>query len=676
MLGMIIAAINVAATLLAPQAGPPVALDWEMNASQIATSCDAAIAALRSRVDQLVAISGKRTFANTVLPLEDATADLNDGLAAQLFLFNVATDPATRQASLACQTNAGDALSAVDADPRLYAAVNAAAQSGTAKSVYDRKLTERWVTTLRRSGAALDPARQREYVMRLRELTELQSRFGENLANDTTTIEIMRKQADGIPRDLLATYNRTRDGFIVPVNESTLSFLQYATGENVRKAYYLAYNDRAANANVPIFERAIAVRDRIAHLLGYESWADYQLADRMAGSSARVEKFLNSITQSLHASTQAEIDDMRVAIANDGHDPSATLEPWDVRRAEYLVTKEKASVDADEVRQYFPVQHTIAAVLDIYHTLLGVDFTQVVPANAWTPDVLEYRVNDSQTGALLGYTYFDLYPRPGKYEHFANFPILPARVVAGNARVAVAAIVGNWPRPAAGEPALLRHADVLTFFHEFGHDMATLLATAPYETLTSGFREDFVEAPSQMLENFAWQPAILKRVSSNWKTGEPLPDDLITKIVASRANDDAYETTRLLVMSTIDMEYHSEGPRVDTTAVWAQTSASLLPLLYYPGTCPQVAFDHLMDGYDAGLYAYPWAKVYAQDLFTAFEHGNLLDPAIGMRYRDDILAPAMTYEPDVEVRRFLGRPMNPDAFYAEFGIDATEAMRQ
>jgi thimet oligopeptidase len=676
MLGLILAALTLAAAP-AENPVPPVPLDWGLNSAQIASSCDAALVQLRAQIDGITTFVGPRTFTNTILPLENASSDLADTLATQLFLFNVSSDAAVRQASLGCETKVGDSFAEIDADPQLFAAVDAAAASDTAKSVYDRKLTERWMTTLRRSGAGLNPDSRREYVQRVRELTDLESRFGANLASDESTIVITRRQADGIPTDLLATYQRGRDGsYTLPVNESTLSFLEYATDESARRAYYVAYNVRAAKENVPIFERAIAVRDRIAHLLGYETWADYQLADRMAGSSARVEKFLATVTASLHPATQAELNDMQHAIDNDEHDPSAALEPWDVRRAEYLVSKEKASVDADEVRQYFPVQHTIGAVLDIYHILLGVNFTQIVPANAWAPDVFEYQVNDAQTGALLGYTYFDLYPRPGKYEHFANFPILPARVVGGKFRPAVAAIVGNWPKPAPGQPALLSHADVVTFFHEFGHDMAALLATAPYETLSDGFRQDFVEAPSQMLENFAWQPDILKRISSNWKTGEPLPDDLIAKIVASRKTDDAYETTRLLVMSTIDMDYHSMGSHVDTTAVWAKAANLQLPLLYYPGTYPQVSFDHLMGGYDAGLYAYPWAKVYAQDMFTAFMHGNVLDPAVGMRYREDILAPAMTYEPDVEVQTFLGRPMSPDAFYAEFGVNSAEVMQR
>jgi thimet oligopeptidase len=664
--------LAAAATLALPSraaAAPDPGLDWSMDSATIARSCAAAIASVDKRVRTIARPrpSGAGfTFANTVLPLENATADENDALAAQLFLSSVATSKAVRDASLACDTNVENEFSALTALPGLDAAVESAAASGTAKTVYDRKLTDLWVETLHRSGAQLSPARRAEFVKLESTLHDLENRFGQNLADDTTTIEIASRQAGGIGEDMLAGFGRTAGGYTVPVDSGTYEFLSQSTSEDARRTYYLAFNNRAAAANVPLLERAIAVRDRLAHLLGYETWADYRLADRMASTPARVEKFIGSTTTALAPSVAAQIDAMQSAIRTENRDSRAALQPWDVKRGEYLVTKAHA-VDGNAVKQYFPVQHTIDAVLDVYSTLLGVRFAKVAPANAWAPGVLEYRVLDAASGKLLGITYFDLFPRPGKYDYFANFPILTVRETPSG-RVPVAAIVGNWPKPSAGSPALLSHSDVVTFFHEFGHDLAALLATAPYETLSDGFRTDFVEAPSQMLENFAWQPEILRRITSNWKTGEPMPDSLIAQLVASRETTHAYEIDRLLVYGKIDLEYHSMGPHVDTTAVWAKTAGQMLPLLYYPGTHPQVAFGHMMGGYDAGLYAYPWALVYAQDMFTAFAQGNVLDPAVGMRYRTTILAPARTYEPDEEVQAFLGRPSRPDAFYAELSV--------
>ncbi|HMD01814.1 MAG TPA: M3 family metallopeptidase, partial [Candidatus Baltobacteraceae bacterium] len=235
----------------------------------------------------------------------------------------------------------------------------------------------------------------------------------------------------------------------------------------------------------------------------------------------------------------------------------------------------------------------------------------------------------------------------------------------------VSAILGNWPKPGGDSPALLSHDDVVTFFHEFGHNMAALLATAPYETLSSGFRFDFIEAPSQMLENFVWEPTVLKQISSNIKTGQPLPDALMSKMIAARYVDDAYLYRRQVMLADIDLAYHGTDPNVDTTAIWQREAAAThMPLPN--GLHPQAAFGHLF-GYDAGYYAYIWAKVYAQDMFTAFTQGGLENPAVGTRYREDILAPARTYEPDQLVQKFLGRPVSTDAFFSEFAKDDATA---
>lgn len=660
------------AAAIAGAAAPPsaaTAVNWNLTAPQIASTCAAAISEAKSRENALLALHGSKTFRSVVLPLENLSSDLNDGTVAQTFLFFVGDTPAVRDAAMKCSSDESAFFTDLTASPSLYAEVAAAKHSGTAKSAADRKLTDLWIDTFKRSGAGLKSKRRAEFVSLSNQLTQLENSFQRNLSEDKTTIEITPAQAKSLPADFVAGLTKTANGYAVPVNESTATpFLQNERDADARKAYDIAYNNREAAANTDLLERAIAIRDHLAHLLGYQTWGAYQLSDRMAQSPQRVMKFLNSLDATLLPKARQELGVLAQLKAKDTGNPNATIEPWDYAYYDNMLRKTQYAVDENEVRQYFPVQHTIDAVLNIYHTLLGVDFKQVVPANAWNPDVLEYSVSDTKTGRFLGLTYFDLYPRAGKYEHFANFGVLPQREVNGALRPPIAAIVGNWPKPAPGHPALLSHDDVVTFFHEFGHNMATLLATAPYETLSNGFVEDFVEAPSQMLENFVWQPSILKQISSNWKTGQPLPDDLIAAMVRARYVDHAYATTQQIKYAEADMTYHTSGPHVDTTAVWNKLSEELTPMPPVPGTHPQASFGHLMGGYDAGYYGYLWSQVYAQDLFTAFQQGGLENPEVGMRYRDDILEPARTYDPDTEVRRFLGRPMNPDAFYAQFGI--------
>ena len=652
-----------------PQAATaPTYENWNLTPAQINASCTAAISKAQRRVKALVAGKGAKTFASVVLPLENLTADLNDETLPDWFAFEVSTSKDVRDASLKCNNDESAFLTALGASPQLYQAVAKAKRSNTARDVYQRKLTDLWLDSFKRSGAGLPQGRRMEFVRLSNQLTDLQNKFQQNLGNDETTITITAAQAASLPADFVAGLKKTTGGYVVPVNESTASaFFRNERDEAARKAYYFAYNNREAAQNTQLLEAAIATRDRLAHLQGYQNWAAFQLSDRMAKSPDRVTKFLDSLDARLLPNAKDEVERLRQMKAKDTGDPNAVLQRWDFTYYDNLLRKTQYAVDQNEIRQYFPVQHTIDAVLNVYHTLLGVDFKQVTPADAWNPDVIEYAVSDTKSGRLIGTTYFDLYPRPGKYDHFANFPVLPARKNPdGTYRPPIAAIIGNWPKPAPGHPALLSHDDVVTFFHEFGHNMAALLATAPYETLSNGFVTDFVEAPSQMLENFVWQPSVLKQISSNWKTGQPLPDNLIDALVRSRYVDDAYDYTGQIFYSEVDMAYHSSGPHVDTTALWDKIEAQLTPLPPVEGIHPQASFGHLMSGYDAGYYGYLWSKVYAQDLFTAFQQGGLENPAVGMRYRTEILEPARTYDPDVEVQHFLGRPMSPNAFYQEF----------
>lgn len=656
-----------AATAIASAAAPRP--DFTLSADRIAAVCRAESDTFRARA-QRIAANSHPTFAGVTLALENASADFSDHLAAALNLFNVAPERSVRDASLACSSVVSAAFADVESDPRLYRALLSASGKGE-RSVYDRKLQEYWIATMRNSGAALPTGSRTEFVRLQNELTELQNRFAQNLNEASPSIAVSAAAVRGIPADIVASYTRGRDGsYAVPVNESTASFLQYSPDPQARRAFFLALNNRAGAKNVAIFERAIAVRDRMAHLLGYQSWADTQLqGDRMARSVPRVEKFLETTSSALRAPSDADLDAAREAVAADEHRTIARLDAWDVQRGFFLVRKAH-DLDSDAVRAYFSVEHTIAAVLDVYHTLLGVDFVPAHPNALWSSEVLAYDVRDSASKALLGTTYFDLYPRPGKYGHFMNVSVLPARVISGVRRPALALIVGNWPKPAPNQSALLAHDDVVTFFHEFGHDLAALLATAPYETLSNGFRTDFVEAPSQMLENFAWQPAILKKITANVRTGEPMPDAMIASLVANRRIGKAYDMERLVAYSIADLRFHSSGAQVASTAMWRAAMHDYFPVLDLPQVTTQVSFNHLMSGYDAGLYAYPWARVYAQDLFSAFASAGVENPAVGMRYRKTILEPARTYEPDAEVGSCLGRPMSPAAFYAEYGATA------
>ena len=675
---LLVGAAPLASSPIASAAAAP-ALNYAVGASDIQTNCAAAIERAKEKISATLRARSARTFETVVVPLEDAFADLNDETVAETLASSVSTDAAARTASFTCQNDQSTFQNTVTADPMLYAAVDAASKSGTATTRADRKLTTLWLVSLERAGAGLSTTDRTEFVALSNELAKLQTDYSSNLGNDKTTIVLTPAQTRGLSPDFLASLKKSGANDVVPVNESTFQPFDDAEDPIARKMFFLALFNRQYPANAKLLERAIAVRDRLAHLMGYPSYAAYVLADNMAQTPKRVDDFLASLDAQLLPRAKADVAVLAAMKAKDLGVKTATIEPWDLYYYENRLRKIKYTVDERAIAQYFPVEHVERAVFDIYSKLLGVTFAKRVSPNVWNSDVTEWTVTDTASGRYIGDFYLDLFPREGKYSHFASFPLLPNRTLAdGHARPPLDAIIGNWPKPAPGKPAVLTHADVETFFHEFGHDMATMLATTPYETLSSGFRIDFVEAPSQMLENWVWDPHILKQLSSNVTTGRPLPDDLIAKMRAARYFDYSQRMTQQISYATVDMRYHSSGPTVDTTSVWQAVAAADTATPLPADLHPQAGFTHLMSGYAAGYYSYLWSKVYAQDMFTAFQSGGLESADVGARYRHEILEPARELEPDAEVHAFLGRDMSPKAFYAEFDQEpgaSTAALR-
>jgi thimet oligopeptidase len=344
----------------------------------------------------------------------------------------------------------------------------------------------------------------------------------------------------------------------------------------------------------------------------------------------------------------------------------APLDAWDVTYYQNRLRAARYGVDRDVVRTYFPAPHVVAAVMGLYARLFGLTFRPAPDLPRWNASVQAYTVTDAATGAPRGAFYLDLYARPGKLDHLANVPLRARRLLpGGRVRPAVDAILGSWDPPAPGAPALLSHEDVIAFVHEFAHNVAALTADTPYETLNAGFPLDFAEVPAQALEGFAWDPAVLAQLSSNVRDGRPLPPQLIARMRAARGFDAAYAAVVQVFYATVDQRYHTLPPPVATTKVWKRSVAELTPARFVDGTIPQASFTHLMNGYEGGYYAYLWSAAYAQDLFSAFADAN--DTRTGERFRADVLAPARSLDPSVEVRRFLGRPLDTAALVRTLG---------
>jgi thimet oligopeptidase len=432
------------------------------------------------------------------------------------------------------------------------------------------------------------------------------------------------------------------------------------------------FDDRAAGPNLPIFKEALDLRLKAARLLGYRSHADYAIEPNMAKDPKTVDAFLARLRGKLKPLGEEELEVLRAfKRAMEGRASDGIVHAWDWRYYDSLLNKTKYQVDQERVREYFPADLVVTQLLDVYQRMLSVKFREIPDGARWHPDVKLYEITDASGGAPIGYFYMDLFPREGKYSHAAAFNLITERVQAdGSIRRPVSAIVANLDKPSADRPSLLDHEEVETIFHEFGHIMHQTLTKAKYGRFSgSNVARDFVEAPSQMLENWVWDAEVLASLSGHYKDhSKKLPKDLLDKMIAAKNADVALINLRQLLFGTIDMEYHSANPPSDTTKAYGRVmgEVSLIPMT--PGTHPEAGFGHLMGGYDAGYYGYLWSKVYAQDMYSVFKAEGLLNPEIGRRYRTEILEKGSSRDEMESLKAFLGREPNEDAFLETIGL--------
>jgi thimet oligopeptidase len=531
-----------------------------------------------------------------------------------------------------------------------------------AASPLEARLLRNTLRDFRRSGVDRDdPTRER--IQRLNdELTLLGIEFDSNIAKDTRSITIRDGHAGlvGLPADYIAAHpeNERSEVVITTDGPDYHPFLSYAQRGDLRRELYRASVSRATPRNLEVLQGMLEKRHELATLLGYRSWAEYVTEDKMIASAGNAVAFVERTASAARTRLGAELADMLEMARRD--DPSASiLFDWQKSYLIERIKSERLNFDSTSVRPYLAYAAVRDGVLATTAALFSLEFRRNDAEARWHDSVECYDVFDG--GQHVARFYLDMHPRPQKYKHGAMFDLS----VGVDDGIPKAALVCNFPRPTATDPGLLQHSDVETFFHEFGHLMHHLFGGRQRFLAFSGIATewDFVEAPSQMYEEWAWDTGVLQRFARHHETGEPIPEELVARMRAAKEYGKGLQVATQMYYAALALELHDRDPRgLDTTERMVALKARFLPFPHEEGTAFQASFGHL-NGYSAIYYTYMWSLVIAKDLFSRFE-GDLMNRQVAASYRGAILSAGGTKDAAELTRDFLGRDYSTAPFEA------------
>ncbi len=644
-------------------------IKYDYKPGELTELCQSNIDDAKKAIDTIVLIpKNLRTLQNTLLAFEKLNADFSDSVNTLTFMNYVSMNKNVSAESANCADISGQFGVEMVTRRDIYEVLVDATPTNDAET----RLLKETLEGFEHSGLKLSDEALGQVRDLKTKLASLETQFSTNLNKDQTTVLFSIEELEGLPSDYMASLKRTDAGlYIVNTKESDYPIISHnAVRSETRRKMLVGYLNRGGEANLKLLTGAVALRAHIAKLLGYKTWADYQIEQRMAKDGTTVLAFLNGLKNKLAKRTQSDL--AKILKFKLESVPDATqLDQWDIGYYSYQLQKRDYSLDDEKIKEFFPADVVVAGMFQIYSKMLGVYYTQVKNAPTWSPDVNLYEIHNAKDARLIGYFFTDFIPREGKYDHAAAFPLISGRVLPnGNYNLPISSIVANLSPPLNGKPSLLDHDDVETIFHEFGHIMHQTLTRAPYASLSgSAVAQDFVEAPSQMLENWVWNADIVNMLSGHYLDhSQKFPPELLKQIIAARDFNLGYGYTVQLLYSLFDMTLHTQDGPIDVNQTYLDLYKQIVGINPVQGQMFPASFGHIMGGYDAGYYGYLWSAVYAQDMFTQFPTDNLTSPEVGARYRKFILEQGNMKDAIDILREFLGREPNSDAFFKKLGI--------
>lgn len=656
-----------------------------------------AITEAKAEIDAIVNNPDAPTFENTIAALDEAGGRLNDAAGIFYNLMEADTNDQMQDIAEKVSPMMTEYSMYVSLNEPLFARVKAVHESAEGLEPDQARLLEKTWKSFVRSGANLGAEDKETYSKLSEQLSLLTLQYGKNVLAATNAFTLnLTDEADleGLPdfvREAAVETARSKEmeGWAFDLSAPSYgAFMKYSTRRDLRQKMWMAYNTRATegeNSNIELCRQIAESRLKIANILGYETYADYALEERMAKNPQTVNEFIQKLLEPSLPAAKAEVKELYEYARANGFEDSE-IQPWDFGFWSEKLKDARYSINDEQLKPYFRLESCIDAAFGLAGKLYGLTFEERKDIPVYHPDVKVYDVKDAD-GVHKALFYADFFPRASKRGGAWMTEFRGQSIVNGVEKRPFISLVTNFTKPTAGKPALLTHDELTTLLHEFGHSLHGILAVGRYSSLTgTNVSRDFVELPSQIMENWAFEPEFLDTFARHFETGEALPDTLINKIVEAKNYNAAYAQVRQLQFGILDMAWHtlkggSESGHFDRLSDLktmqelgtiafekaALKSSNVIPSI--PQACISTSFSHIFSGgYSAGYYSYKWSEVLEADAFSLFKEKGIFSTEVSHSFRDNILSKGCSEDEDVLYRRFRGHDPEPEALLEKLGI--------
>ncbi|MBI3509054.1 MAG: Zn-dependent oligopeptidase [Bacteroidetes bacterium] len=676
------------------QPGPGELYDFaHVDTNAIKNASVAAEKNVNEILEKIFAVAdGKRSFENTMLPLDEVYNVLQKATSVDELMMETSTDKNIRDLSGAMLGKFTSETDELLQNEKLYKAVNDFAVTDEANKLTGERFhfVDRILKEFQLNGMMLKKTDRDTLISINNRLNDLGVAFGKNIASDTTKVRfegefLYMEELAGLPDNFLKNFcvyaapddhnNPPMKIYSFDLSTPTYNeFMTECTNTESRKKMYLAKMNVGGGANEKLLVTIIKLRTQKAQLLGFKTYSEYSTSDIMSKNTETVWKFEKGLAADLRPKAQADLDVMLAMKTKMTGTAASSIFPYENLFYANEVLKSKYNVDPEKVKEYFEMNNVIGGIFQVYQKLYNISFVEDKSPSVWNSDVKAYTVFDNAKKTRIGYFYLDLYPRENKYNHFGCFSITGSKTYPdGTSQLHSAALVCNFPPSTKDHPSLLPHSQVVTFFHEFGHLIHNMLSETElsYDAGTN-VATDFVEAPSQIMENWAWQKNVLSLFAKHYKNRNVIPDSLLNNMIAARNLNSGLLTLQQVFYGTLDFTFNDGFAPASSADIVAKTKELQNSITFYPwveGTHFAGTFGHLT-GYGSRYYGYLWSLVYAADMFSEFEKTSPLDPETGKRYREKVLAKGGSDDAINLVTDFLGREPNNKAFLHLIGLNS------